>query len=186
MKRLLLLGLATIAAPAGAQTFAAAPMPDPELARERGGFSLPGGITVTLGVTTDTRVDGQEVLRTVLSLADGGPKLAVLGATGGAAMLGEVELTANGAGVATRDGVVRLRQSGDNTRVDLAGNGVDISHLVGRGALGSIVANATDNRVIQVETSVDIGLAGVRPDQLGGAMAQAGNLALDATTQLVR
>lgn len=186
MKRFLILGLATLAAPGGAQTFPAAPLPDPELARERGGFSLPGGITLTLGVTTDTRIDGQEVLRTVVSLANGSPTLAVLGASGGSATLDQVKLTANGASVATRDGLVSLRKTGEDLRVELAGDKVDITHLVGRGALGSIVANAADNRSIEVSTSVDIGLAGVRPDQVGGAMAQANNLALDATTQLVR
>lgn len=186
MRRLILLALAACSSPAFGQALDARPMTDPELARERGGFSLPGGITVTLGVTTDTRVDGQEVLRTVFSLADGTPKIAVLSATEAGAALQKVELTANGVGVSTRDGVVRLRQTAENTRVELAGDQLDIAHLTGRGALGSIVANAADNRSIDVTTSVDIGLAGVRPDQIGGALVQAENLALAATGQLVR
>ena len=69
------------------------------------------------------------------------------------------------------------------TRVDLAANQLDISHLVGRGAVGSIVANAADNRSIDVATSVDIDLAGVRPDQIGGAVVRASNLALETTGQ---
>lgn len=184
MKRLLLALLAALPSPALAQAVDATPMTDPELAATRGGFILPGGITITLGVTTDTRVDGQEVLRTVFSFDGAMPKVAVLSAAEGGG-LSPVELDPGGAGVMTRDGVVRLR-AGDTARVEFSGDRLDISHLVGRGAIGSVVANAADNRAIDVTTSVDIGLAGVRPDELGSAMARVDTLVLDVTTQMVR
>lgn len=190
MNRLLLALLAALPSPALAQSqprgaVDATPMTDPELAEARGGFDLPGGITVTLGVTTDTRIDGQEVLRTVFSFDGGLPQLAVLSAVKGEDGLRPVDLDPSGAGVATRDGVVRLR-AGDAARVELTGDRLDISHLVGRGAIGSVVANAADNRAIDVTTSVDIGLSGVRPDQLGSAVARVDTLVLDVTTQMVR
>lgn len=179
-----LLALGVLATPAGAQVIEAPRLTDPELARERGGFVLPGGITITLGVTTDTRVDGQEVLRTIFAFDGTMPKLAVLSATEGGGF-SPVELDPGGAGVITREGVVRLR-AGDLTRVDFSGDRLDISHLVGGDAFGSVVVNSADNRMIDITTSVDISLAGVRPDELGSSMARVDTLALDATAQMVR
>lgn len=51
------------------------PLPDQELARERGGFRLPNGIDVALTVQTDTAIDGAIVLRTVFRADQGTPSL---------------------------------------------------------------------------------------------------------------
>lgn len=180
------LGAMLPAAPTHAQTLAGPRMTDPELAAARGGFALPGGGVVTLGVTTDTRIDGREVLRTVFTIGGDLSRLTVAAASGGADALQPVTLSPDGAGVQTAGGVIRLQGSGDGARVQFAGDRVDITHLVGRDALGSLVVNAADNRAIDVSTSIDIGLAGIRPDQLGGAMARVDTVALDATTRLIR
>ena len=47
-------------------------LPDAELAAQRGGFELPGGIDVALTVQTQTSLNGSVVLRTVFR-ADNGP-----------------------------------------------------------------------------------------------------------------
>ena len=67
--------------PATAQDAPAAPAPvltDPELAQLTGKFLLPGGVEVALTVTSDTVLNGQPVLRTVLAI-DRGSTLSVFG-----------------------------------------------------------------------------------------------------------
>ena len=51
---------------------------DRELAEMTGKFLLPGGAEVALSITSDTVLNGQTVLRTVLNV-DGGPRLTVFG-----------------------------------------------------------------------------------------------------------
>lgn len=178
--------LLLFAAPARAQVFDVPPMTDAELDEARGGFALPGGMVITLGVTTDTRVDGREVLRTVFTLNGDLTRLTVSAAGNGADALRAIALSPDGASVQTAAGLVRLRTSSEGGRVELAGDRLDITHLVGRGALGSLIVNAADNRAIDVSTTIDIGLSGIRPDQLGGAMARVETVALDAVTRLIR
>jgi hypothetical protein len=52
-------------------------VPDPVLAAERGGFTLPGGIDVALTVQTQTAIDGAVVLRTVFEARQGTPTTSV-------------------------------------------------------------------------------------------------------------
>jgi hypothetical protein len=47
------------------------PLPDPVLAQERGGFSLPGGLDIALTVQTQTAIDGKVVLTTVFRAVEG-------------------------------------------------------------------------------------------------------------------
>ena len=160
------------------------PLTPAQLAELRGGFQLPGGLAITIGVTTATRIDGREVLRSTFNIRDGLPQVGVL-ANDAAGKLASVTATADGAAVTTADGVVRLRSAGDGVRVDLAGDAIQVSHLLGS-ALGSIVANSGNDRSIDVTTSVDIGLSGITPDAIGGSAIRAENLALDATARMVR
>lgn len=173
-------GQATVAGSA----IAAQTLTDPELAALRGGFDLPGGMIVTLGVTTDTRVDGQEVLRTVFSVGDGPTQLAVLGRDGQSGVT-PVAVRVDGAGVATADGTVSLRSAPGGVRAELAGDAVTINHLIGQ-SLGSIVVNSGNDRSIDVATTVDIGVRGVRPESVGSAASRIDTLALGSTALLGR
>lgn len=62
---------------AQAAPIASAPVADPELAQQRGGFQLPNGVDVALTVQTQTAVDGAVVLRTVFKADVGTPTLTV-------------------------------------------------------------------------------------------------------------
>lgn len=174
--------LAVIAAPVGAQSFPeGTPLPPPVLAELRGGFDLPNGMTVTLGVTTDTRIDGRDVLRTVFDIRQGTSSLSVLANHADTGVLATID----GTEVATADGTVRVRTSDSGTRVDFSGDRIDVSHLAGS-ALGSVIANSASDRTIDVATTVTIGLGGVTPDAIGGSLARVDTLALDATSRMTR
>lgn len=56
---------------------AAAPVPDPVLAEQRGGFRLPNGIDVALTVQTQSAINGAVVLRTVFQLDEGPANLTI-------------------------------------------------------------------------------------------------------------
>lgn len=161
------------------------PLAAEELAKLRGGFQLPGGIAVTIGVTTATQLNGQEILRSTFNISDGSPVVRVIAADPSSGRSSEVQATVNGGGVQTRDGSVQLRSTPGGLRVDLAGDAINVSHLIGN-ALGTVVANSGNDRSIDVTTSVNIGLSGIRPEAVGSSAIRAENLALDATTRLVR
>ena len=194
-----------------ALALALAPMPGPALPDAaldtmRGGIALPGGVDLKLAVLSDTRVDGRTVLRTVFRADAGAPSLqvfvgdgsAVAGAAGpavavtrdgstievAAAGLTEVAL-APGQALDTVAGRVRLDALARGARVSLAGDALDVSHLVGEG-IGSVIANAADGRVIDTLTTVNIDLTGVSPEALGSALLRVDAAALDATRAGVR
>lgn len=56
---------------------AAATVPDPELAQQRGGFTLPNGVDVALTVQTQTSVNGAVILQSVFRADQGAPTLSV-------------------------------------------------------------------------------------------------------------
>ena len=62
--------------PAAAAPYAN-PLSDEQLSTLRGGFTLPGGLQVGLGVTTESRIDGQLVLRSTFTLGAGAESLQV-------------------------------------------------------------------------------------------------------------
>lgn len=179
---LLLLPAAAGAQPAALVEGGKAALPDAELAKLRGGFLLPGGLAVSLAVTTDTRVDGQLILRTIFTAADGTPNLRVFGRDAADAPR---ELSPSAGDLATRDGILRLRDLPAGARVELAGSDFDINHFVGQ-AFGSAVANTANGRTIDVVTTVDLDLANATPDLLGSSFFRVEAAALDATRQLVR
>jgi len=79
----------------------------------------------------------------------------------------------------TASGIVNVTHIGSNYRATLDGAMLSIDHLAGQ-AFGSVVTNAADNRSIDVETTVDLRLAGVSPDTLGSSMFRVENTAIDA------
>ena len=159
------------------------PLPAERLGELRGGFDLPGGGSITLGVVTTTRVDGHEVLQTVFNLETGAPTITVLGRTGDGS--GVSAVTPGSVGINTLDGRLTVSTIRNGVRVELAGNGLDVSHLLG-GAFGSVVANTADNRAIDVSTTLDISMSGVARDAIGASRAGIDTLALDATSRLIR
>ena len=155
-------------------------LPPAELDEQRGGFDLPGGMSVALGVTTQTAVDGREVFRTVFNLQGATPTLTTLVNTGHGLVVAPI----NGGSVApTALGNVRV--SADGSRVELVGADLRVSHLVG-GAFGSIVANSGNDRAIDVTTTVDIAVSGVRPELLGNSLSAVSNIAAESAARLVR
>ncbi|HEX8400474.1 MAG TPA: hypothetical protein VF628_02090 [Allosphingosinicella sp.] len=77
---------AAFATPATAEelAFGQAPVSDTELADQRGGFALPGGIDVSIAVQSETRVNGVLLLRSVFVADRGPPTLTVFARTGDA------------------------------------------------------------------------------------------------------
>ena len=182
---LALIAVAGVPIAAVAQTAVAAPpLAVSELEKVRGGFDLPGGVSVSLGVVTETRINGQDVLRTVFNVQSGQPAITVLaraaGTNDGLTSIGPV---VGGTGVATADGIVTLVAMPNGVRVELAGDRLDVSHLVGQ-SFGSVVANSANDRSIDVATTVNISLGGVSRDMIGGSSARIDTLALDATARL--
>lgn len=149
--------LLLVLALAAADPFAAPPVPDPDLASERGGFRLPSGIEVAMTVDTRTAIDGAVVLRTVLRADQGSPTITAVAGGGLPAVTWDAR---NGVQV----------------------NGVDVAvrHLAGSGGLASVVTNSGNDRVIETETNVTIDLSGTGPDVLGSAMLRTQALADDA------
>jgi hypothetical protein len=184
MARRLICALTFLALPtaASASPFGDA-LPDQSLDKMRGGFDLPNGLNVALGVTTETRVDGQMILRTVLS-ADEGPASISTYARDESGQLVAVQLE-DGATVIGRDGAVRLVDNRGAVRVVLDGQQTDVTHLLGDG-LGSLVANTADGRTIDVVTTVDVDVRNASPDLIGSSLFRVEGLALDATRDLVR
>ena len=82
MSGLVLLLLAQVAAPE-LPPIAAAPVADPILAEQRGGFRLPSGIDVALSVQTQTAVNGAVLLRTVFQIDQGAPNFTIYAAQAG-------------------------------------------------------------------------------------------------------
>ncbi|GGE07505.1 hypothetical protein GCM10011529_12370 [Polymorphobacter glacialis] len=86
MTRTLVLMAFALAAPAAASTFSAQQaLSDPELASMRGGILLPNGLSVAIGITIETRIDGVLALRTSVSTERPG----VMVATGGTGAVGD-------------------------------------------------------------------------------------------------
>lgn len=180
MRRLIFLPLfATIAVPAYAQSLPAVPLADRDLAAMRGGFALPGGVDVSVGVVTDARIDGQLVVRSAYGLNDGVPVVQVSGRDG------DLGLSADGSGAATADGTIVLRQVAGGVRVEFRGDRIAIDSLAGQ-VSGATLRNSASDRSIDIATNVDIRLSGVSADRIGSLLPRVETLALDATARLNR
>lgn len=156
---LLIVAACMVAAQVKAQdfdAFAQQPLSDDELARERGGFTLPGGVQVALAAVITTDVNGARLLQTTQQIGPEGANAA-----------------AQVAGTAT----ARLDARGAAVTATLPG--LSVEHHVGQ-RLGSVIANSGDNRVIDHHLQVDLSLSNVQPLSLGSAFFRVQSLGIDA------
>jgi hypothetical protein len=160
------------------------PLPDEKLSDMRGGFTLPGGLQVALGVTTESRIDGQLVLRSTFTLSDGAPSLQVEARSADGSL--RALDAAQGESFTGPDGTLTLVRKGEATQVVLNGNQLDLTHLAGTRGFGSIVANSADGRNIDVSTVVGLDIRGATPDRLGSSLLRIDTLALNTTAGMVR
>ena len=125
---------------------AAAPVAEEELGGMRGGFALPGGISVAFGFDIETRLGGQVVQRLTLPpsiLGPGGRMEAIRVIEGGA-----TRFVDPGAGPAVADGVFN-------------GGGTRILTQAGVGTILGVVQNSRDGQVVQQRSSVQVDIQGM-------------------------
>lgn len=162
---------------------------DDALTDIRGGFLLPNGLDIRLGITIDTLIDGRLALTTVLTLdevsnltvyAGGGTsppasvtEIVVPGPDGASLVRiaqdasfsregsqGQpIAVRPNGEPVRTQWGNVRLEQSDTQSTVFLAADGLELRHMIGT-ATGALVANTANDRVIDTMVTIDIDVRG--------------------------
>lgn len=72
-----MIGVALVLALGQAVFGATLPVGDVELSAQRGGFTLPNGVDVSMTVQTQTSVDGAVVLRTIFQADQGAPSFAI-------------------------------------------------------------------------------------------------------------
>lgn len=186
---LLLGGVATFSfAPAAAQSGpfgGSRTVADDRLGEVRGGFLLPNGMDIGLGITVDTLVDGRLVLSTVMTVDDAthlfvytggdvqrqtsatmvlvpgpnGPSLVRITQDASPAPGGggrqPLAVVPNGAPVETPWGAVQLAQSDTQSTVFLTGEGIQLRHMIGA-ATGALVANTASDRVIDTMVTIDL------------------------------
>ena len=171
---------------AHAEPFERAPIvADGRLDEIRGGFLLPNGMDIGLGITVDTVIDGRPALSTVLTIDDalhqanytGGDvqrqtaatELLVAGpdrpslvritqdasSSPGVSGREPIAVLPNGTAVQTPWGAVQLAQSDTQSTVYLAGDGLDLRHMIGS-VTGALVANRASDRVIDTMVTVDL------------------------------
>lgn len=175
---------------------------DAELDRMRGGFVLPNGMDIAIGIQVDTLVNGVLALRTTLTANDvaqikvfsGGDAAAPESATAGIPVvrLGEVAmdgdgapgeqqitLVPNGPAAITQWGEVRLQQDERGAVVVLSGNTLELRHMIGT-ITGSTVANMANDRSIDTMVTVNLDL---RDSAIptGNALVQLESVILSAT-----
>ncbi|WP_313806809.1 hypothetical protein [Sphingobium sp.] len=158
---------------------------DGELDAIRGGFLLPNGMDIGLGIMIETMIDGRPALSTVLTIDDsahlaiytgGGmerhasvTELLVPGPNGtsliritqdapstpGASNGQPIAILPNGPAVDTPWGAVHLVQSDTQSTVVLAGNGLELQQMIGT-VTGALVTNTASDRVIDTMVTVDL------------------------------
>ncbi|WOK35933.1 hypothetical protein [Sphingomonas sp. C3-2] len=150
----------------------AARLDEAELDRMRGGFLLPNGLDIALGLEIATLVNGEVALRTVLTLDQGsainvytggsapasgdGPQVNLGSAEGPGSGLGAgVPVTPNGASINTPMGQISLEQGDRGSVVVLAGNALELRHMIGS-ITGAVVANTGNDRVIDTVVTVNL------------------------------
>ena len=163
LMRLFIACFAILAVPAAAQSpFGdVQAMDNAELANERGGFILPGGVDLDFAIFQETSVDGKLILRSSYVLAENGPVVSVE----------QVSDT----------GSVEALQGDNGSRVTIEIEGSKITHLAGR-VTGSAIANVADNRTITTVTTVDIDLSRTAVGQVGSLIPRLGSLARETAS----
>ncbi|MDP1027659.1 hypothetical protein Q5H91_10575 [Sphingomonas sp. KR1UV-12] len=113
----------------------------------------------------------------------------VRGTTGGAqpvpAGVVPLVLTAGGPAVATADGTVTLTQLPNGSRVSLAGDQIDITHLVGQ-SVATAISNAGNDRTIDTVTTIGIDLHDATALAMGAAAMKVDALVSDVARGMVR
>lgn len=125
---------------------AAVPVAEDELGAMRGGFALPGGISVAFGFDVETRLGGQVVQRVTLPtsvLGPGGRMEAIRIIEGGT-----VRFADPAAGPAVAEGLF----NGGATRV-LTQAGV--------GTILGVIQNSRDGQVVQQRSSMQVDISGM-------------------------
>lgn len=161
----------SLAAVLAGAAFVVAPLPDGELSQLRGGFALPGGLDVAITIQTDTRVDGTLVLSTVYRVDQSTPTLMV-----------NVPREKIAADIQVKH--VNLAGDQNGQSVQLHGDRLDVTHLLGR-TIGSAIANTGSDRIIDSATTIGIDIRGATPANLGSSMLRVDALANDATSRLI-
>lgn len=138
------------------------PLPDEELGQARGGFDLPGGITVDFGMVMTVAVDGARIVETQFAIGQNGISTTVTAAEG-------VQLEI----------LKGQSPNGQPQGVSAKIPGLMIEHLIGQ-QVGSMVINTADNRAIDSQVDVNIRLGSVEPMALGSLPFQVENLGLEA------
>jgi hypothetical protein len=106
------------------------------------------------------------------------------GASAAAAAAGAALDLTDGA-VQTASGRVSVQTLPVGSRVNLQGDGIDVSHLFGS-SYGSAIANNASDRAIDTSTTVGLDIRGASPLNLGSSMFRVDAVALDAVRSLTR
>ena len=190
-----------------AAPFDEAPVSDAALADQRGGFALPGGGQINVAVQSDTRINGQLVLRTVLIAAQAAPTLSVFVKNDGAGDPASTVVTAGGTtvnlttkappitadappgmtqvaltpgqSVTTAAGDVRYDKTGAAAQIVLNAPDLQVRQLMGQ-AFGSIVSNRGNDMTIDNSTIINIDMSGAPTLSFGSALPRLDALAADA------
>lgn len=126
-----------------------APLAGDELAQMRGGFALPGGLSVAFGFDIETRIGGAIMQRLTL------PQVTI----GGTGPTPVVQVTdAQG-----RTSALPLSQGLPSVVTDaLNGGATRVTTQVGGGGIVGVVQNSRDGQAIQRMTSIGIDISGMR------------------------
>jgi hypothetical protein len=138
---------------------------DIQLEALRGGFTLPSGASVAVGIDIETTVNGQLALRTQYSSED---------ATSGTDALSGMRVTAGDSGS------VSLARDGGNTTVSFSADSLLVKHVLGSAA-SSIVANTANDRSIDTTYSINVELS--EPWAATNALSFVDRVVLDALTR---
>lgn len=157
---------------------------DGDLDKVRGGFVLPNGLNVGLGITVNTLVDGRLALSTMLTVDDvaqltvysnpstgarsqsdpsvvrgtaGGPSVRVTqgGLDRPTHSAQPLAVVAAGVPVETAFGAVTLARTDTQATVSLVGEGIEVRHMIGA-TTGALIANSVGERVIDTMVTIDI------------------------------
>lgn len=186
--------------------FAAPALSDAELAGQRGGFELPGGIDVALAATVTTSLNGAPVLTTTFKIVgdtatvttDGvlatvtAAAPAPVNASRGAVSAPTITINfaqATAAPASATPPVSTTESKASVTTVltapgELAStaslDGLQVTHFVGD-RIGTMVANSGDGRIINQSLTLDLTLSNAAPFSIGSTLARVQDVAAEAS-----
>lgn len=162
--------LAVYAPEAGSETRA------PSTATAAG--SVPTGLTVRFDRQNGTQFSALAGATPIVTISRGS-------ATAGTdASSTPIALSPDGAAVAVPGGSLSLGALPNGQRVNLVGDGIEVSHLVGN-AIGSIISNSGNDRVIDSSTTLGLDISGATAANLGSSMLRVDTLVGDATAAML-